>query len=167
MQTAAIASYPGEDSLDDSCLLNIGLKPSPASALANRDVPISEWSTGHDIQRAALRCMPLTASTTLHELGPLIFCDYALHLEQQVVFRALAERPVQEHKLDIRAFLFLLYSIAAMSKPGGGVVRRNRGQGVHNRRFQRFHRARLGRTELLFDFRPSLLDGIEVGRIGW
>jgi hypothetical protein len=25
---------------------------------------------------------------------------------------------------------------------------------------------RLGRTELLFDFRPSLLDGIEVRRIG-
>ncbi len=45
--------------------------------------------------------MPLTAPTTFHEFGSLIFSNDALHLEQQVVFRALTERPVQEDKLDI------------------------------------------------------------------
>ena len=44
--------------------------------------------------------MPLPAPTALHELGSLIFSNDALHLEQKVVFRALAERPVQEDKLD-------------------------------------------------------------------
>jgi hypothetical protein len=45
--------------------------------------------------------MALTAPTPLHELGALIFSNDALHLQQEVVFRALAERLVQEHKLNI------------------------------------------------------------------
>src|SRR5271165_4626878 len=89
--TTAIACDPGEDSLDDSRLLSIRLKSGLASACANRDIPVSEWSTGRDIQRAALCGMPLTAPTTLHEFGSLIFGNDALHLEQKVVFRAFAE----------------------------------------------------------------------------
>src|SRR5271165_4842183 len=46
-------------------------------------------STGHDIHGATLCGMPLTTPTTLHEFGSLIFSNDALHLEQQVVFRAL------------------------------------------------------------------------------
>src|SRR5271166_3160675 len=45
-----IAPNPREDSLDHSYLLGIRLKSGLPSALANRDVPVSEWSTGHDIQ---------------------------------------------------------------------------------------------------------------------
>jgi hypothetical protein len=45
--------------------------------------------------------MPLTAATPLHEFGSLIFGNDALHLKQQVVFRALAERPVQEDEFYI------------------------------------------------------------------
>jgi uncharacterized protein YgbK (DUF1537 family) len=44
--------------------------------------------------------MPLTAPATLHELRSLIFSDDALHLEQQVVFRALAERLVQKDNVN-------------------------------------------------------------------
>ena len=98
VQTTVIAPNPGEDSLDDMCLLSIRLKSGFASALANRDIPVSEWSTGHDIHGATLCVMPLTAPTTFHEFGSLIFSNDALHLEQQVVFRALTERPVQEDK---------------------------------------------------------------------
>ena len=79
----------------------IRLKSGLSSALANRDVTVPEWSAGHDIHGTALRCMPLTAPATLHELGALVLGNDALHLEQQVVFRALAERLVQEDNLDI------------------------------------------------------------------
>jgi hypothetical protein len=41
----------------------------------------------------------LVSTTPLHDLGWFIFDD-ALDLEQEVIFRALAERPVQEHHLD-------------------------------------------------------------------
>jgi hypothetical protein len=44
--------------------------------------------------------MLLTPPTPLHDFGSLIFSDDALHLEQEVIFRALAERPVQDHHLD-------------------------------------------------------------------
>ena len=56
-----------------------------------------------------------------------------------------------ESKVETRAFLLLLYSISAMGKPGGGVVGCDLGQSVRNSCFQTFHRARLGRAELLFD----------------
>jgi hypothetical protein len=41
----------------------------------------------------------LTSPTPLHDLGSLIFRDNALHLEQQIIFGALAEGPVEEHQL--------------------------------------------------------------------
>jgi hypothetical protein len=44
--------------------------------------------------------MPLTSSTSLHDLGAFIFGDNALHLKQQVILRALAEGPVQEDQVD-------------------------------------------------------------------
>jgi hypothetical protein len=61
-----------------------------AFSFPDRYVPVSEWSTGHDIQRAVLRCVALAAPTPLHELGALVLGNDALHLEQQVVFWALA-----------------------------------------------------------------------------
>ena len=42
----------------------------------------------------------LATSAPLHDLGSFILRNDALHLEQQVVFRALPERPVQEDYFD-------------------------------------------------------------------
>jgi hypothetical protein len=83
-------------------LFRIRLKLGLAASFPDRYVPVSEWSTRHDIQGAVLCRMALTTPTALHELGALIFSNDALHLEQQVVFRTLAQRPVQEDQLDIR-----------------------------------------------------------------
>ena len=87
--------------MNDACLLRIRLKSGLPSALADRDVPVSKWRARHDIQRAALRGVPLAAPTPLHELGAFELSNDALHLEQQVVFRALAQRPAQEDQLDM------------------------------------------------------------------
>jgi hypothetical protein len=38
--------------------------------------------------------MLLPAPTSLHDLGSLILGDDALHLQQQIIFRALAEWPI-------------------------------------------------------------------------
>jgi hypothetical protein len=42
----------------------------------------------------------LTTPAPFHDLGSLIFRDNTLHLKQQVVFRALSQRPVQEDDVD-------------------------------------------------------------------
>src|SRR5260370_28814410 len=70
------------------------------SAFPNGDIAVSEGSVGHHVERSALCRMLFASSAPLHDLGPLIFSDDALDLQQQVIFWALAEGPVQEHQLD-------------------------------------------------------------------
>jgi hypothetical protein len=42
----------------------------------------------------------LASPASLHDLGAFIFGNNALHLQQQVVFRASTERSVQEDQLN-------------------------------------------------------------------
>jgi hypothetical protein len=44
--------------------------------------------------------MLLASATPLHDFGSLVYRDDALDLEQQIIFRALPERPVQEHHIS-------------------------------------------------------------------
>jgi hypothetical protein len=81
-------------------LFSYRFKSRLAIAFVNRNIAISERSPGHHVERTALGCMLLTPPTPLHDFGSLIFSDNALDLQQEVIFRALAERPVQENHLD-------------------------------------------------------------------
>ncbi len=47
--------------------------------------------------------MALATPVTLDDLGPLILGNHPLHLQQQVVFRALPQGSVEEHDLDASA----------------------------------------------------------------
>jgi hypothetical protein len=99
-QGAAVASDPGKNLLNYSCLFSHWFEPGLTSAFPNRDIAVSEWSVGHHVERSALCGMLFATSAPLHDLGSLIFSDNALHLQEQVIFGALTERPVQEHQLD-------------------------------------------------------------------
>ena len=44
---------------------------------------------------------------SLQDLGPLVFRDDALHLHQQLIFRARPERAVHEHHVHAAALQFL------------------------------------------------------------
>jgi hypothetical protein len=99
-KAATILSDPGKDLLDYPCLFRDWLKSRLTSTLADRDIAVPERSARHYVERTALGCMFLASATPLHDFGPLVFGDDALYLQQQVIFRALAEWPVQEHQLD-------------------------------------------------------------------
>jgi hypothetical protein len=47
--------------------------------------------------------MPAAAPTPFKDLGPLVFGDYALNLEQKIVLRGATDRVVQEDNLCTRA----------------------------------------------------------------
>src|SRR5208337_416208 len=93
-KAAAVSADPRENLLDYPCLFGHWLKSRLAAALTDRHIPISERRPGHDVKRPTLSSMLLPSPTPLHDLGSLIFGDDALHLEQQIIFRALAERPI-------------------------------------------------------------------------
>jgi len=93
-KAATILCDPGKDLLDYPCLFRDWFKSRLTPTLADRDIPVPEGSAGHHVERTALSCMLFTSPTPLHDFGSLVFGDNALHLQQQVIFRALAEWPV-------------------------------------------------------------------------
>jgi hypothetical protein len=48
--------------------------------------------------------MKPAASTALEYLGPLIFGDYALHLQQELILRGFANGPVEENQVHSTLF---------------------------------------------------------------
>ena len=102
-EAAAFQGNPLEYLLHNSGLLRDGFKSGLPPAFMDGDVPISEGRAGHHVQRAALGRVLFATAASFHDLGPLVLRHDPLHLQEQVVFGALAERPVQEHDLDTRA----------------------------------------------------------------
>jgi hypothetical protein len=93
-KAAAVSADPREDLLDNSCLLGNWLESRLTATYADRHIAISERSPGHHVKRPTLGSMLLPSPTPLHDLGSLIFSDDALHLQQQIIFWALAEWPI-------------------------------------------------------------------------
>jgi len=93
-KAAAVSPDPREYLLDYPCLLGYWLKSRLTTAFTYRHIAISERRPGHHVKRPALSSMLFASPTPLHDLGSLIFGDDALHLEQQIIFGALAEWPV-------------------------------------------------------------------------
>src|SRR3974390_3798640 len=67
----------------------------------------------------------------------------------------------------IRAKLKLLCSIAAVAKPGSRVVGGDGFQSFRDGLLQGFLGARLSIAQALLELGPSLLDRVQVGRVGW
>ena len=66
-------------------------------------------------------------------------------------------------ELGFRAVLGLLCPIATVLKPSGCVLRRDGDEGFGDGLLQCGGGASLGRAQQLLEFRPSFLDGIEIG----
>src|ERR1035437_3314706 len=67
---------------------------------------------------------------------------------------------------NARAKLRSLYPISAVSEPSSGIVCGNGLECFGDGLIQSFLAASFGGTEELFELRPSLLDGVQVGRVG-
>ena len=75
--------------------------------LSLADVAISVGSLAEDADRAIAGRVHLPASAPLEDLGPFIFGDHPLHLEQQLLLRLIADLVVEEDDLDAAALELL------------------------------------------------------------
>jgi hypothetical protein len=96
-QTQAIEADPGGNEPNDARFFIHHLEARYATAFATADIAISEWRPGERADRARVRGMPSTTPAALKNLGAFIFGDYTLNLEQEIILRRIADRPVQEH----------------------------------------------------------------------
>jgi hypothetical protein len=94
-----VVADPFEDQPDDPGLLLDNLVPGDPAAVALADVAIAIRRTGQCADRAPLGGMALAPPAALEDLGPLVFRDHALYLQEQVVLRRRADRPVEEDDL--------------------------------------------------------------------
>src|SRR4051794_28718812 len=96
----AVTADPAEDQPDDPGLLLVDLVARAPAAVPLADVAVAVGRPREDADRALARRVPLAASAAFEDLGPLVLGHHALDLEQQVVLRREADRPVEEDDLD-------------------------------------------------------------------
>src|ERR1035437_8689410 len=71
--------------------------------------------------------------------------------------------PISPPDTEARAVLRLLYTIAAVPKPGGSILYGDGLEGFGDGLFQDLGSASFGGAEQLLQLRPGLLDRIEIG----
>jgi hypothetical protein len=94
-----VVADPLEDQPDNLGLLLDDLVPGDPATVALADVAVAVGRTGQGADRALLGGMALAPPAALEDLGPLVFRDHALYLQEQVVFCRRADRPVEEDDL--------------------------------------------------------------------
>ena len=93
----AVASHPVKDLADKAGFVGHDLIPRvpPTDILRNIAVPIR--CSAEYVHNARLRRMPLAPSVAFNDCGPLLLGKHPLDLQEQVIFRALAQGSVQEN----------------------------------------------------------------------
>jgi hypothetical protein len=126
----AVAADPVKPLADQSGFLWNEVRARLSTPLVCRDVAVAIGRSAEHMHRAHPRRMPLATAVAFHDLGALRLGDPPLHRQEEVVFRALAQRPVEEDDLHpgTPALLHQQHLIGVCARqPIGGVHR----QAVH------------------------------------
>jgi hypothetical protein len=99
----ALEADPGENLPQRARLFDHHLVARLAIPRLDRHVAVPVGRRSQHTDTSLPRGVELAAAAPLGDLGTLVFGDDALHLEQQIILRALARRVVEEHQLDPRA----------------------------------------------------------------
>jgi hypothetical protein len=91
------AADPIEDAADHQGLLRLDLVARLAATVGHAHVAVAVGSAGQYVDRPLLSAVTLAAAAALEHLGPLVLGDHALHLQQELILRGLAQGPVEEH----------------------------------------------------------------------
>src|SRR5215208_8086831 len=95
----ALVPDRAEDLTDNPGCVLIDLIPGGPSARLTGDVTVAERRAGEDADGTALGPVALSAPTALEHLGPLVFGEHALELQQQAILRGVSDRAIEEDHL--------------------------------------------------------------------
>ena len=94
----AVVADPGKDLADHAGFVRDDLIAGLPTALVLGHIAVPIGGAAEHIDRPDLGRMALATPMPLDDLGPLILGNHPLHLQQQVVFGALPQGPVEEHR---------------------------------------------------------------------
>ena len=100
-QRDALPTDPPEDRADHLGLVLGHVETGNTTPGLPTDIAVAEGRASHDAGDAGARQVAFAPTASLQHLGALVLGEHALELEQQVIFRRPADRPVKED--DLRA----------------------------------------------------------------
>ncbi len=106
-QAYSLQSDPSENQPDNAGLLFDDFEASQPAAVVAANITVSERSAGQRADRPATRSVSTPAPAALQNFRLLIFCDHALNLEQEIIFRRAANRMFQKNDLHARPLKLL------------------------------------------------------------
>ena len=106
-QADPIEADPGEHQPDQARFLLDHLDPRHPATLILGHVAVAEGRPPQGTREAGTRGMATSAPASLQELGAFVLGDHALHLQQEIVFRAGADGTVHEDHFGARPAEFL------------------------------------------------------------
>jgi hypothetical protein len=99
VESAPLLSHPGKHLLDDPGLLEVDLKACLSTPFLFAHIPITVRSMTQDPHASFLGGMALASPAPFEELGPFVFGNDSLHLQEELIFRGLSEWSVEENHL--------------------------------------------------------------------
>jgi hypothetical protein len=106
-QAQPLQGDPGEDLSHHMRLLLGDVKTRHPTTLRPRHIAKAVRGGGEGAERARARRMPAAPTAALEDLGPLVFRDHPLHLQQEVVLGRAADRAIEKDHLGGGAAKFL------------------------------------------------------------
>jgi hypothetical protein len=104
---AASLSNPGKYLLHHAGFVKNKVKAGITTPFLLGHIAIAVGCMTEDPDASLLGSMTLTPSAAFEKLGPLIFGDHALHLQQQLIFWSLAQRSVEKNDLHASLVQFI------------------------------------------------------------
>ena len=98
----ALAADPRKDPSHDPSLVLQDLVAGHAAAVPLADIAVAIGRARQHADRALACGVALAAPAALQDLGPLVLGHHALDLQQQIVLRREADRPIEEDDLNPR-----------------------------------------------------------------
>ena len=98
-----VVADPGTDRTDHARFVRDARRAGLPAALVCGHRAVPRGGSAEDIDRPDPCCMARATSMTRDDFGPLILGHHPVHLQQQVVFWALPQGPIEEDDLDASA----------------------------------------------------------------
>jgi hypothetical protein len=91
---------PGKHLPDNPCFFLYNVVARLSSPFVFAHIPIAIRRTGEDIYTTDVGRMAFATATAFQNLGPFIFGDHALYLEEEFIFGTTTHFSIEKYNLD-------------------------------------------------------------------
>jgi hypothetical protein len=99
MDGAAFLSDPRKHLLHDAGFVIDAVKARVSTSFRLGHIPVAVGRMAEDSDTSLVRGVPRATPTPFEQFGSCVFCNDALHVQQQLIFRCVPQRTIQKDNL--------------------------------------------------------------------